>query len=96
LLARGLLSLTSICSLGLQAVFALVCLNRLWPIKSTDWRRGFFIANCCVLPGWWIFYRMMDGNLAEFRLLLPAVLPCVYGLAYASGTAGRSPAQSGM
>jgi hypothetical protein len=95
-LAPGMLSLTAICSLGLQAVFALVCLNRLWPIRTPDWRRGFFIANCCVLPGWWIFYRMMDGNLAEFRLLLPAVLPCVYGLAYASAAPAPAPAQSGM
>lgn len=82
-LGRGMLSLTAICSLGLEAVFALVCLNRL---RSTapDWRRSFFVANCCVLPAWWIFYRMMDSNMAEFRLLLPAVLPCVYGLAYAA------------
>jgi hypothetical protein len=95
-LGPGMLSLTSICSLGLQAVFALVCLDRLGPIKTRDWRRAFFIANCAVLPGWWLFYRMMDGNMAEFRLLLPAVLPCVYGLAYASGAPGRSLAQSGM
>jgi hypothetical protein len=95
-LGRGMLSLTATCSLGLEAVFALVCLNRLWPSKTSDWRRAFLIANCCVLPGWWIFYRMMDGNMAEFRLLLPAVLPCVYGLAYATGSDGRSVAQSGM
>jgi hypothetical protein len=95
-LGRGMLSLTSICSLGLQAVFALVCLDRLWVIRTPDWRRTFFIANCCVLPGWWLFYRMMDGNMAEFRLLLPALLPCVYGLAYASGGVGRAAAQSGM
>jgi hypothetical protein len=95
-LAPGMLSLTAICSLGLQVVFALVCLNRLWPSKTPDWRRGFFIANCCVLPGWWIFYRMMDGNMAEFRLLLPAVLPCVYGLAYVSAAPARPLAQSGM
>lgn len=95
-LAPGMLSLTAICSLGLEAVFAILCLERLWSIRTQDWRRGFFIANCCVLPGWWIFYRMMDGNMAEFRLLLPAVLPCVYGLAYA-GAAPRQPsAQSGI
>lgn len=95
-LGRGMLSLTSICSLGLEAVFALVCLNRLLPIKTQDWRRNFFIANCCVLPAWWVFYRIMNGNMSEFRLLLPALLPCVYGLAYAAGTAGRARAQSGM
>ncbi|HEV2700330.1 MAG TPA: hypothetical protein VGV09_01775 [Steroidobacteraceae bacterium] len=94
-LGRGMLSLTAICSLGLEAVFALLCLNRLLPIKIPDWRRGFFIANCCVLPAWWVFYRIMNGNMSEFRLLLPAVLPCVYGLAYASGAGGRARAQSG-
>ena len=96
LLGRGMLSLTSICSLGLEAVFALVCLNRVLRIKTQDWRRNFFIANCCVLPAWWFFYRIMNGNMSEFRLLLPALLPCVYGLAYAAGTAGRARAQSGM
>ncbi|HTC52154.1 MAG TPA: hypothetical protein VK700_09485 [Steroidobacteraceae bacterium] len=95
-LAPGMLSLTAICSLGLEAVFAILCLNRLSTMSTTDWRRGFFIANCWVLPGWWIFYRMMDGNMAEFRLLLPAVLPCVYGLAYAGGTPGRTLSQSGI
>jgi hypothetical protein len=95
-LGRGMLSLTAICSLGLEAVFALVCLNRLWPSQTRDWRRAFFIANCCVLPGWWIFYRMMDSNMSEFRLLLPAVLPLVYGLAYATGSASRTTDQSGI
>lgn len=95
-LGRGMLSLTSICSLGLEAVFALICVNRLLPIKTQDWRRTFFIANCCVLPAWWIFYRIMNGNMSEFRLLLPAVLPCAFGLAYATGTTGRARAQSGM
>lgn len=79
-LGPGMLSLTAICSLGLEAVIALLCLNRLLRHPSGDWRRRFFLINCCVLPAWWIFYRMMDGNLSEFRLLLPALLPFAYGL----------------
>jgi len=95
-LGRGMLSLTATCSLGLEAVFALAGLNRLFKVQTRDWRSTFLIANCCVLPGWWIFYRMMDSNMAEFRLLLPAVLPCVYGLAFATGRETRASGQSGM
>jgi hypothetical protein len=25
---------------------------------------------------------MMSGNITEFRLLFPALLPCIYGIAY--------------
>jgi hypothetical protein len=32
---------------------------------------------------------MMNGNLAEFRLLLPALLPCIYGLAFATAAPER-------
>ena len=83
-LSKSTLSLTVICSLGLQIVLALACLNRLRNRQLVDWRGAFFVANCCVLPAWWIFYRVMASNLAEFRLLMPALLPLVYGLAEAA------------
>jgi len=95
-LGRGTMSLTAICSVGLEAVFALVCLRWVRQLDVRDWRRGFFIANCCVLPAWWIFYRVMNSNLSEFRLLMPAVLPCVFGLAYRGGAPALRDAQSGI
>jgi len=39
-------------------------------------------VNCYAFPGWIVFYRMMNGNLSEFRMLFPALLPCMYGIAY--------------
>jgi hypothetical protein len=26
---------------------------------------------------------MLSGNISEFRMLFPALLPCIYGIAYA-------------
>jgi hypothetical protein len=82
-LDKGLLSLTTVCSLALAALFPLACALRVRSLPRDDWRRAFFLLNCWVFPGWILFYRMMSGNIAEFRLLLPVVLPCIYGIAYA-------------
>lgn len=87
LFERGLYSLTTICSLGLSLIFALACLLRLQNIPATDWRRGFFRLNCFAFPLWVIFYRMLGGNISEFRLMLPAILPYIYGIAYSARTA---------
>ena len=96
-LDRGMLSLTTICSLGLAAVFPLICLLRLGALPGDDWRRRFFQLNCYAVLGWVIFYRMMAGNLAEFRMLFPVLLPCIYGVAYAAAVRHEpsEPAQSG-
>ncbi len=83
-LGRQMLSLTNTCSVGLELVLAAVCLNRLRNADPADWRYRFFLVNCYVLPAWMVFYVMMHANLAEFRLLLPALLPCIYGLAFAT------------
>ncbi len=91
-LDRGMLSLTTVCSLGLAALFPAVCLLRLNDIAVDDWRRRFFQINCYAFPGWIIFYRMMAGNLAEFRMLFPVLLPCIYGVAYAASARGRDAA----
>jgi hypothetical protein len=89
-LGRQMLSLTNTCSVGLELVLAALCLNRLRNADPADWRRTFFVVNCYALPLWMIFYVMMHANLAEFRLLLPALLPCIYGLAFATATPRRS------
>jgi hypothetical protein len=85
LLDRGMLSLTTICSLGLAALFPLQCLVELRRVAAGgDWQRRFFVLNCYAFPAWVLFYRMMNGNLAEFRMLYPAILPCMYGMAHAA------------
>ena len=83
-LDRGLLSLTTICSLGLAALFPLACALRITVLSPEDWRRRFFELNCYAFPAWIVFYRMMAGNLSEFRMLYPVVLPCIFGIAYAA------------
>lgn len=83
-LGKQMLSLTNTCVIGMQLVLAAVCLNRLRDTDPADWRHRFFVVNCYALPAWMIFYVVMNGNLAEFRLLLPALLPCIYGLAFAT------------
>jgi hypothetical protein len=88
-LDRGMLSLTTICTLGLAALFPLACLVRIRDIGVADWRRGFFTLNCYAFPAWIIFYRMMSGNLSEFRMLFPVLVPCIYGIAYGAAAANR-------
>jgi hypothetical protein len=83
-LDKSMLSLTNLCSVGLAVLFPLACLLRVRDIPAGDWRRGFFSVNAWVFPAWLLFYRMMNGNLAEFRMLFPVVLPCIYGIAYAA------------
>ena len=90
------LSLTAICSVGLEVVFALACLNRLRNVDRAHWPRRFFMINCYGLPGWLIFYRMMGGNLSEFRMLLPAVLPCIYGVAFSRVCNDSTAVRSGL
>jgi hypothetical protein len=91
-LGKQMLSLTNICTVGMELLLAAVCLNRLRAGDRADWRQMFFVVNCYALPAWMIFYVMMNGNLAEFRLLLPALLPCVYGLAFATAAPTRGAA----
>jgi len=83
-LDKSMLSLTNLCSVGLALLFALACLLRVRDIPAADWRRNFFTINAWVVPGWLLFYRMLSGNLSEFRLLFPVLLPCIYGIAYAA------------
>jgi hypothetical protein len=83
-LDRGSLSLTTVCSVGLATLFPIACLLRLRSLARDDWRRRFFAVNCYSFPLWIVFYRMMNGNLSEFRMLLPVLLPYIYGISYAA------------
>lgn len=85
-LDRGSMSLTALCSLGLAVLFPITCWIRVQAVAERDWRRRFFIGNCWAFPAWLIFYRVMNGNLSELRMLFPVLIPCIYGIAY--GRAG--------
>lgn len=95
-MGRGLLSLTTTCSLSLAALFPISYLVKAANVRDPDWRRRFFLINSYLFPAWIVFYRMLSGNISEFRLLLPVILPCIYGLAYEAaktGTAARALAE---
>jgi hypothetical protein len=81
-LERGMLSLTTIFSLGLALIFPAGCLLRLQYFAPDSWEKRFFRLNCFAVPLWVVFYRVLDGNISEFRLLLPVLLPCIYGISY--------------
>lgn len=89
-LGSGMLSLTTLCSLSLAALFPVAYWVAASARPDSDWRRRFFLANCSAFPAWIVFYRMLSGNISEFRLLLPVLLPCIYGLAYEAGATARS------
>ena len=80
----GMYSLTTICSLGLALSIVLGCLIKIKAIAPGDWRLWFFRLNCYALPFWIVFYRSLNGNISEFRMMWPVLLPCIYGIAYAA------------
>ena len=95
-LEPGLYSLTTLCSLGLALVVVLLCVLRTRSLPHEDWRYGFFRLNCYSLPLWIVFYRSLNGNISELRMLWPVLLPCIYGIAYAgSSSPGRGPPATG-
>jgi len=77
----GLLSLTSLATLPLAALFPLVYLCLRIPGRENAAFDKFFLLNCLAFPFWLIFYRMFSGNITEFRMLWPVLLPLVYGMA---------------
>jgi hypothetical protein len=42
----------------------------------------FFALQIAVVPGWFVFYRLAGGGLAEFRMMLPVLLPIALSLAW--------------
>jgi hypothetical protein len=84
LLDSGSTSLTILGSVGLAVLFPLACLLYVRSLPPEDWRRAFFRINAYVFPAWLVFYRLLNGNLSELRMLWPVLLPCIYGIAYAA------------
>jgi hypothetical protein len=63
-------------------------------LPRADWRYWFFRLNCYSLPFWVVFYRSLSGNISEFRMLWPVLLPCIYGIGYAARDAPGGVAHS--
>jgi hypothetical protein len=69
---------------------------RLGRFTSNDWRWRFFRLNCFAFPMWIVFYRVLGGNISEFRLMWPVILPCIYGIAYSGSAASPNVDGSGI
>ena len=76
---KGFFSLTTIISLTLALIFpiTLVIKNK---YSSSSQLTKFFLINAYIFPLWIIFYRVLSGNISEFRIMWPMILPCVYGI----------------
>ncbi|HSI35128.1 MAG: hypothetical protein ACAI43_17185 [Phycisphaerae bacterium] len=55
----------------------------------------FFTLQILALLPWLLFYKLNNGNLAEFRMLLPVVLPLMFALAYRGEPAGSMSREPG-
>ncbi len=77
----GLWSLTTLMTLPLAVMYPLAwwCLKRR---EQTGWVQRFFLLNCLAFPGWILFYRLQGGNINEFRIMWPFIMPCLLGLAW--------------
>jgi hypothetical protein len=81
LFGGGLWSLTTLMTLPLALLFPVAC----WLLQdpqASGWERQFFRLSCLAFPVWLIIYRVQGGNISEFRMMWPAMLPCVLGLAW--------------
>lgn len=94
---KGLWSLTSLVTLMLLSLFPLFYMLKEFMADSGDlpsrrvpgpvpYMRTFFRLNCAAIPFWIIFYRAMGGNMTEFRIFWPTLIPVVYGIAYFSNS----------
>jgi fumarate reductase subunit D len=86
LLGGGFWSLTTVATLSLGLLFPfgyLLLANR----NDQTWTNRFFLLNCLAFPFWIVFYRIQGGNISEFRMLWPVILPYVYGMAWRANDA---------
>lgn len=101
-LDRGLFSLTTICSLALAALYPIVYLRVIGKgsleqrIDQPAWTVNFFRWNALALPLWVVFYRVLNGNISEFRLLIPCLVPLFFALALRGAPARMADATSTM
>jgi hypothetical protein len=82
---RHLGSLTLWASVGLVAWYTaqstLAIARRVTRVGWDDVDLFFWIQVLAVVP-WLLFYTVNNGNLSEFRMLLPVLVPLVFALAY--------------
>lgn len=92
LLGGGLWSLTTLLTLPLAAAYPWAW----WRFKrhagQHEWQHRFFLLNCLAFPGWVFFYRAQGGNINEFRIMWPFLLPCLMGLAWLPRSASSASA----
>ncbi len=87
-LGPGVLSLTSLFSVGLAVLIPLAVLLEI-PADG-GWKARFFRINAYAFVFWILFYRVFNGNLSEFRLFLPALVPLIFGLSQRSFAADET------
>ena len=81
LFGGGLWSLTTLMTLPLALLYPLAW----WVLKrrqTRGWQQRFFLLNCLAFPAWVLFYRVQGGNINEFRIMWPFIVPLVVGLAW--------------
>ena len=82
---RHLGSLTLWASVGLVAWYTaqstLAIARRVTRLGWDDVDAFFWLQVLAVVP-WLLFYTIINGNLSEFRMLLPVLVPLVFALAY--------------
>jgi hypothetical protein len=65
--------------------FGIVCLARRCRAEGSPRACWFWWLQLAAVPGWFFMYRLAGGNLSEFRMLLPVVLPVLLVLSLRPG-----------
>lgn len=81
LLGGGMWSLTTLMTLPLALLYPIAWLL-LKKQMAPSWEQNFFLYNCLAFPLWIVFYRVQGGNINEFRIMWPFIMPLVVGLAW--------------
>lgn len=81
-LGGGFWSLTTLSTLPLAALFPVAWWRFRRHEGRHEWQHKFFLLNCFAFPAWILFYRAQGGNINEFRIMWPFILPCLVGLAW--------------
>mgnify|MGYP003386775929 CR=1 FL=1 len=81
-LGGGLWSLTTLLTLPLAVAYPLAWWRFKRHAAQHEWQHRFFLLNCLAFPAWVFFYRTQGGNINEFRIMWPFLLPCLMGLAW--------------
>jgi len=92
ILGGGLWSLTTLLTLPLAAAYPYAWWRFKRHVGQHEWQHRFFMLNCLAFPAWVFFYRAQGGNINEFRIMWPFLLPCLMGLAWLPRSASSASA----